>query len=911
MTPVKRNTTRSEILHHIAGVVDRPSKKILLTGEPGIGKSTVLDRAAIDFTAAGFVVLRATPSHAERLTLYSTLWDLISELGHSSMEELPAEYRSFLEVALGQQQPSAEVPSLATSIALESLLVHASSAAPVALLIDDLQWADPESLAAIGRAFRRTTTRPVHLVATSRDNDQSGEGAPLDFDASDVYAIAGLTVEELAHVVQPAWPTTLTRSQVVALHEHTDGNPMWALEIIARGQLGSLGALAVGMVRAPASLAGAVADRLLTLSPDAREVVSIVALLGHPPFELLSSVLGFAGIADDAIDEAEAAGFLSTTTRTVRTRHPLQASAAVSRLTPSRRRELHRFIAQAIDDPVIRAQHLEQSQPEGPDETIAWALTQAAVVTRQRGARLRAAHFAAQAVDRTDPLAAPFQARLLTQAQHLFSAGDLASALDALDRASPYRLDVGQYDVYLALSTSTLHASRGHAATHEFLRARIAEIGDDPIRLAIVRANALEDDRMPVDVRAKVSALSFAVLEGVGAPNAVHRALRGAIRAQIDAGHGLNAELIATSTERQGVQIVVGLDDTGLARTAFLSHLIDDVDASRAALVELVEWAEREGKEGIARTFLMYSALTELVAGDAVTARRFAQQAGLTATSADIPPTVLPILGLLLVTGAEYDALERLLSTWESSEAGSGIYRDLEIPALRGLSALARRDWASAVAHLRGAADRADSLGLVEPGSRFRVDAPLIEALFHLGEVEEARRRLDVLRAFLDEHERPITRIAALRLTSLEYAAGGDLEGALATATESIDAAVAVGRSVDEALGLLQRSRVMVRLRKVTLARRDLEAAHALAGMSGDRDVLARIAFAMESSRRPKSPTQLTAAEQRVLDCLREGHANKEIAARLFVSIRTVESHVASILRKTGQPSRSKLITRG
>ena len=177
-------------------------------------------------------------------------------------------------------------------------------------------------------------------------------------------------------------------------------------------------------------------------------------------------------------------------------------------------------------------------------------------------------------------------------------------------------------------------------------------------------------------------------------------------------------------------------------------------------------------------------------------------------------------------------------------------------------------------------------------------------------EVEEATRRLATLRAFVDSHDRPISLIAVHRLASLERASAADLDGALAAASTSIELSVVAGRAADEALGLLQRSRVLVRLRKVTLARRDLESARTLAEASGNRDVLARVLFALESSRRPKSPSHLTAAEQRVLECLRAGQTNREIAAELFVSIRTVESHVASIVRKTGQPSRSKLITR-
>ena len=68
---------------------------------------------------------------------------------------------------------------------------------------------------------------------------------------------------------------------------------------------------------------------------------------------------------------------------------------------------------------------------------------------------------------------------------------------------------------------------------------------------------------------------------------------------------------------------------------------------------------------------------------------------------------------------------------------------------------------------------------------------------------------------------------------------------------------------------------------------------------------------ALSTARHRRSPTELTEAEARVYGLVRDGQSNKEIAAQLYVSVRTVESHVASVLRKTGAPTRAKLITRG
>jgi DNA-binding NarL/FixJ family response regulator len=902
--------SRAQVSVLIREVHTRPTRKLLLIGEPGIGKSTLVDAASAQFSTAGTVVLRASPTFAERYTAYSMLWDLLSGIDWSSLSELPGEHRAIVEIALGHQRAASELPSLATAVALEAILTELASRAHVVLVIDDLQWSDPESLATVERAFRRVPARGVSLVATSREYGTKSSNAPdFTFDFADVYSLDGLSVDELESLTRPAWPSTLTRAQVVALREHTGGNPMWARELIERGVIGNLGALPVGTLHAPLPLTVAVADRLSTLTPAAAEVVSVVALLGRPTLPLLTTVLRFSDVPITAIDEAEAAGFLALTTETARTRHPLHASAAAARLTPARRRALHAFIARAEQDPVVQAQHLQQSEPPGPNETIAEALTVAAITMRQRGARLRSAHFDAQAVERTDPATPHFQARLLNQAQQLFSAGDYAACVRTLALLSVPQLSVPQYDVYLALSTSCVSLSTSRRGAEDFLRTQ-APAAHDQTHSAILSSNLVATTTMTVSERAQASEIAFVALAGIDAPNAVHRALRGSIRSQLEAGRGLDQTKITDLNRRQGIQIVVGLDDTGLATTADLAHQIDQLEMSRTAFAGLVEWARREGKEGIERTFFAHAAMVELIGDNNTAARDFAKRSELSVTSPLLPPALQYIAGLLMIAEGQHSDLDRMVEVWRSTAIG-GLNATLALSALLGLSAVAQQDWHAAATRLRTAAQAADGLELVELGSRLRVDLPLIEALLHTGATEEAASRLSTVQSFLSTHDRPLSQIALHRISSIHQASLGDLTGALTEATSAVALSVDHRRPSDEARSRVQRARVLRRLRRVSLARADLDAAKQRAIESGNADLVGQVDTMLSTARKSRSATVLTPAESGVLALVRDGHSNRAVAAQLFVSVRTVESHVAAILRKTGETSRAKLISRG
>ena len=873
------------------------NQRLLFVGEPGIGKSTLVDTAAASSARSGSLVLQASPKFAERNTSYSVLWELLEDLDLSALDSIAAEHRTIVEIALAVGPASAELPILTSALSFEHILRVLSARSTVVLLIDDLQWSDPESIAVVERALRHLTDKRVRLVATSREyGSPLADTAGLAFDPSQVHYLDGMTIDELERLARAAWPSTPTRSQVMALREHTGGNPMWALELIRRRAIGDLGALRIGTLDAPPPLAVSAADRLHELSRPASDVVSIVALLGRPTRALLSEVLRFSATPEAAMEEAENAGFIVVTTTTATTRHPLYASAATATLDPSRRRELHAFIARAVTDPVIRAQHLQQSQPSGPDEMIALALTEAAVVVRQQGARLRSAHFDAQAVERTDPLAGAFQNRLLAQAQHLFSAGDHDACRHTLGRVSAGLLDIHQYDTWVALMSSASPAS-----ARDFLASSAPA---DRIRKAIHAANSASAASLPTSQREQLSAAALADLIDADTPNATHRALRGLARSRLDSGGGLDHSIITDMNRRQKIQLVVGLDDSGLATQGFLAHLSDDVDSSRRSFETLTNWARAEGKEGVERIFLAHAALVELVAGNIGAARQFGERSGFDITAPDLPTDIQPMAGMLLIAAGRHADLHDAVAAWRESSADA----ELEWEGLLGMSALARRDWHGAIDHLRVAAQLADDRELVELGSRFRVDLALVEALLQVGETHEAGIRLDRIRAFLKTRDRPISQIGFHRMTSLQLASSGNLLAALAESTAAVDLAEFHHRPGDEILALLQRARILRRLRRVTQAHGDVRAAGELFDHAGMEGLQHYLDAALVKKRSVVSPTELTAAEKRVEALVRAGQGNREIAAALFISVRTVESHISAILRKTGSASRSRLI---
>lgn len=899
---------RSDIVARIGKVSEAVSRRILLLGESGMGKSTIVAEAASALRASGHWVLSANPSYAESGIAYSTLWDMLSTVDWESDARLSDDYRLFLRIALGAPEPHASLPPLAVSVAVEALLANLAESGPVVLMIDDAQWVDPESQLVLQRAWRRSRNVPLYTVTTRR-TPAAHDGPDGGLDDADSIVLPGLTPVELDELARSVRDTPLSRAELAALHAHTAGNPMWALELVRRGDIADLSALPVGSIGAPATLVESVEARLAQLGADAADLVAMVALVGRSTIEQVVAVLDLDETPHAAMAEAERAGFLTIAIDSLRVTHPLHASAAVSRLDPAQRRALHAAIARTETAVEAHAHHLTRSERPGPNEKIAAKLDLASKAAGRRGAPIRGGHFSAKAVARSEPGSIGEQHRLLSQAHHLVSAGDYSSAVGVLDRVEPLRLDAEHFDLFVALSDTSVSFTRGWASSSELIEALGRQLppGSDGL-LAIVAAFS-EPKGASIAGQMAVANAALSRLDPAEAPNAVRRAIGVVIRGEIDLGLGMNEELMQNRSDADD-SAVGALNETSLAQRGFFAKDLDDIDGSRAALARLLELARTMGEDGVARMFSIHAALAELLDENPTAAAVHLARSGFLPTDANLPPSALAATGALMIANSDWTALERLVETQRGVQVTAVVARDLYVHGLRGLAASAREDWCTAVEQLRLAAGVADERGIVELGRRFRVDLPLVEALFHSGGLDEARVRLGAVRELLGSSHRPISRIALHRASSLELASSGDLVGAVDEATVSIELARAAGRRSDEALALVYRARLTKRLRRTRASRVDLVRARELAQAAGNAALVAVVDRTEATLRRARSTTGLTPAEERVLEFVRAGESNKEISAQLFVSVRTVESHVAAIVRKTGAGSRLKLLVR-
>ncbi|MFC9271941.1 AAA family ATPase [Streptomyces zhihengii] len=910
------------------GVRSGTGGALVVPGEPGVGKSALLRHAAGRTAPAR--VLRATGAEPESGLAFAALHQLLRPVAGLT-DALPEPQRDAVHGALGLAAPPAESDRFLVAAGVLSLLEEASRPHGLLCVVDDFHWADRASADALLFAARRLEAGAVGLLIATRDTPATRHTL-RDLPQRPLAGLdAGAAATALA-----SWTGTEPSPRAAArLTEATGGNPLAlreTAELLTPGQLSGREPLPDPLPLGD-RIAAAYEDRLAALPDATRRMLLVAALDGRGDPGAILAAAARLDVPGHALEPAEAAGLIEAGPTAITFRHPLVRSAVQAAAGPPERRAAHEALAAAHGDAGEadrRAAHLAAAAV-GPDETVAAALSAAAERARARGGHADAADVLTRAAQLTpEPHARarrltdaataawlggrPGQAHsalaaahehatdpaLLTELAQLrgrfaLNSGDAADALriflDAADRA-PGRLAlladaaeaaacVGDTEAG-ALIGRRVDALPGAGPEEPAFRpeqpdagpdqpgARSEQPGDAFLRAVLAGCGALEAGDRDRGVPLLRSALAAVEDTADDAAALLWAAAAASLLGESDAaaGYGARAGSVARMSSLAGTLPVV------LENAATAERMNSRFAHSEALSTEGLALAREAGLTNSAAAHLANLAVCAAVRGQEDLCRTRAQEAlaiaiphrlGLRAGVASYA------LGMLDLGLGRFDLAHRRLTALAAAGPGAGS------PVVA---------WGSAADRVEAAAAAGD-----EPAAHGAL-AFLEQWSAHAASGRE-RARLARCRALVaaDDGE------AVTRLEEALHHLAGD-----------------PGADWDQARTALLLGERLRRARRIAEARdrlRDaVEAFRRLGAGPWEQRARGELRAAGESTgpAGPDALAALTPQELRIARLVADGASNKDVAARLFLSPRTVEYHLYKVYPKLGISSRADLV---
>ncbi len=881
---------------------------LVLEGEVGIGKSTLWVAGVEHARGRNLRVLLSRPAEAERSLAHLVLGDLFEGVLEEVLPKLTAPRRRAFEVALLLKQEGADaLDPRALGIATRSALQLLAEERPVVVAIDDLQWLDASSAAALAFALRRLGTNQVLLLLATRQSDRAQPSAleqALGAECVRRLAVGPLSLGALHRLLRARLDKPFGRQTLLRIHETSGGNPFFALELarVLEADIGPAQPLGV-----PATLEELVRVRIAGLPASAREALALASAVGTTSESLLER----AGVTGDALDAAVVAGVIERSNGTIRFTHPLLSSLLYGDLGEERR-GVHRRIAEIVDEPLLRARHLGLSR-DAPDGVVAAELDDAVRLAADRGASAIAAELAEHALRLTprDDLDER-QRRALAAARAHRVAGEwmrarkiatglLSGAEVGSIRAEALVLlaELETVDRAVDLLEEALRETTPHTALRSVIHTRLAWASR--FRQGYMRA--LEHARAALRLADDLN-------DGVLRERAyVVQAILGWFVGDVQAPQVPAALLPARAHDfaaAVGGEQLVQEATLAVVNTLATSSRSDE---ARAFLErDYREWKERDELRSARSLWGLswvdfWAGHWELAAGHAAQAYDISIQYGL-----EVPQDHLPIAVIAVHRGELDLARKHSQRALELADAQFGL-RPPQHVAILGLAALWSGDVSVAVYWLAKADKQATALGWREPTIRWWT-ADYVEALLELGQIDDAVRLVDVWAADAARLGRDWVLAHVTRCRGLAAAALGDVEHALALLAQAVVMHEAVGDPFGRARALLALGIVRRRDRQKRSARGAIEAALAMFETIGASGWVAKARTEVSRLGGRTRVEGLTGAERRVAALVAEGRTNREVAAALFLGERTVSSHLTHIYAKLGVRSRTELARR-
>ena len=896
---VGRTSELATLLDTVAGVGPRYAA---LTSGPGLGKTSVLTALLAKAESLPVAILLAAPSELEESLGFSALADLLAAFDEGSYDALPAPQRTAIRAALLLEEAAGEIEPRAVAVALRTLLRTLAQQQPVALVIDDAHWLDGATAQALSLALRRSTDLPIRVAAATRPTGRSiDDWLPRRPSERVDLTLGPMRPDELAAVVRRSVGRALDRSAARGVAEVSEGNPLFAIEV-AR-QHGRVAGQARG------SFDELLSRRLGDLPRPTRLALLTAALAGSPTVDVVAAARS--SIPEGAIDELEPAvhaGLVSVVDR-IRFAHPLYASAVVAASSDIDVRGAHAGLVDADPGEEVQARHRGLAVV-GVDVELAGDLEIAARAARGRGAWDSAAELMRLALDHT-PEGEPRAERALTLGGWLARAG-------RPDEAEPWLREVH----------ATGAGSAWWRAGLELLRLALVSGSRDDVDTH-VRELTLEEVPPVVRAEAMIHDLTR------------HRDLSDAVLA--DRFREVNARLEEMRDDPEVLRVLaMGLLYEAECRISSgkpWRHLVD-----RA----------REIEETVSPSLVVERA-DFMLAEVSIVADRHAEArervSALIATSEDIGddhslPDLLALMSWLEARAGNWELADDLLREQRASASGQhqhwehqaavglaesrgmrgdtdaslaaldALYDDVAHPlapypiaswwAAKGQVLLAAGRIPEAYEALHETLREMDHLGW-SPGV-LQADAPFMECAIALGRLDEAAARLEIVREHATRCEDPSVVDDCLRIGVLLCAARGDLDEAVRLVPDML-------RAHESGVGPLQRGhayltagRVYRRAKAKTRAHDALERATEIYDELGARSYAEQARTEqVRVGLRPRASDDLTDTERQVSELAVAGLRNREIADRLFLSMKTVEAILGRAYRKLGIRSRAEL----
>ncbi|WP_436519841.1 AAA family ATPase [Actinoplanes sp. HUAS TT8] len=879
---------------------------VSLVGPPGIGKTALLDAVADQAAARGELILRLRPARAERTLAYAGITDLVRQVPPDAVAALAPAARNAL-AGLGQgRPPRTGVPALARRLLLPALLAHCARGAGVLLVLDDVQWLDPESAALIAFAVRRRPGPRIRAVAAERRPDGTGRRRAARLVPAPVTEI----------VVPPLAPDDLTAMlearglpcrAASRLHRASAGNPFLALT------LGSTGA--DGPAWRPAPLPEAARDLardlLGGLTTEVRATLLVAALATDPTVTLL--LRAGRDDADRELRLAAAAGVVEVTGEAIGFTPPLIGQVLVEETAAGERAGTHAALAEAALDPLEALRH-KALRSGRPDAAVARGLADAAHQCVARGADRTAAELYLLAADRAsyqlaaerlDWLVAAARTALTGGAPAL--AGRAAEAVIAADAPAGHRVRARVVLIDLA--------GQALGEMGEMFAAALAEAGDDPALLAPVRLRLTwqamitgEPDRAAAEARATAR-----IAHRAGDATSEAMALSGLAQIQRMRGEPEWRDSLARALALPASPAPDWLHYGPHYMAARFALIDDRLDEARAELLRLLAVAEHD-RIGEARVEVLRS-LSEVAtrAGRCREALRYAHRAVQAAQEAGLSPgptwytaAVAELAGGSRIAAAGF--ARRGIRA--SEQEGDNLYLRRNLHAL-GQAGLRSGDTRAGVAALRRLRDLEAEAGNSDP-MIVRWHADLATGLAALGEHVEAAETLAHARKAAEQlGSSPALAGYLDRATAIVQSESGQADSAVELSTSAAQLFEQLRQPVEQGYALLVAGGAERRRRRYAAARLLIGAALAIFMSADARPWAEETERALARTEGSLAPEQgLTSTELRIAQLVRDGASNREIASRLYLSVKTVEATLTRVYRKLGVRSRTQLSSR-